>query len=240
MKKYNLQTPWSLSSITEIIYDDGFATASMIAFSEDGTILLTMIYQDQQLERFNLSTPWETNGRLLDSQSTRNFDDSGVIFDENRLYIIDADNGVGALQKYYYLNWQNVTTTSSPVKAYESTNLTHGGDTTQQIGAGAYVVDNNGIPIIDPGGLAGPTSFLGSDEAEYEFTVEFDQALLTDQHTIIFRIAGMDTYTQPYAAATFSVLAGLSKALTSLANTTDNFSYTISRNVGGFFKFMIG
>jgi hypothetical protein len=82
--------------------------------------------------------------------------------------------------------WFNVTTSSSNVKAFDSTNLTNGADTTQQIGAGTFITDNNGV---SEDGSGGPTNFAGSDEAEYEYTVEFISADLAEGDTVYFRLA---------------------------------------------------
>ena len=53
--------------------------------------------------------------------------------------------------------WQDVTISSAYAKAYDSTNLTDGADTTQQLGGGTFVTDNNGVcedgrvgVVVDP------------------------------------------------------------------------------------------
>lgn len=66
--------------------------------------------------------------------------------------------------------WSPVTTSSSPIAAVDSANLTHGADTTQQITSGTFIADNNGVSET---GAAGPTDFTGLSKAEYEFAVKF-------------------------------------------------------------------
>jgi hypothetical protein len=91
----------------------------------------------------------------------------------------------GALATSNALAWTNITTSSTPVRAFDSSNLTHGGNTTQQITSGTFVSSNAGVSET---GTAGPTTFAGSDRAEYEFTVTFLAASLADGDQILFRL----------------------------------------------------
>ena len=70
--------------------------------------------------------------------------------------------------------YQNVTGASTIGRSFDSTKLTDGDDTTQRIGSGTFVTDNNGVD--DANGAAGATSFVGNDEAEYVYCFQVRSA----------------------------------------------------------------
>src|SRR5512139_2523990 len=74
--------------------------------------------------------------------------------DENfriRFLVQNTNNRLGSAQTWRLqynkggAGWNDVTASSSVVKAVDSANLTDGADTTQQVGAGSFVADNNGV-----------------------------------------------------------------------------------------------
>ena len=72
------------------------------------------------------------------------------------LLTCDAVEMISAYQLQYNLNgagWNNVNGSSSVVRSFASANLTDGADTTQQLGAGTFVTNNNGVDESD--GLTG-------------------------------------------------------------------------------------
>jgi len=73
----------------------------------------------------------------------------------------------------------------SGITAIDSANLTQGDDCTQRIGAGSFVVDNNGVgDDTDTGTAATPNG----EEHEVLFSFEIDAALVSDTDTFDFRV----------------------------------------------------
>jgi len=109
-------------------------------------------------------------------------------------------------QMEYQLNagaWTDMTTVSSEVKAFDSTNITNGGDTTAQI-IGTIISPNAGI-IED--GIGGDADFLGLDFVEVEYTIEFIAADLADSDAMLFRVKGLDAYNST-GSATITKISG--------------------------------
>jgi hypothetical protein len=93
----------------------------------------------------------------------------------------------------------DTTTSSSYAKIVNSTNLTHGDDTTQRIGSGTWVGDNNWV--ADTSGTTNTSSASeafssnpaeGEDEAETLHAVQIVGADVTDNLNIQFRIVEAD------------------------------------------------
>jgi hypothetical protein len=166
-------------------------TPTDVLFSSDGVkmfVIGSLVYQ------YALSTAWDVSTASYDNKSfapnpPASPSASAFSADGTKLYLLAG--GLNTVYQWEMSLWKPVTTTSSPVRAYDSANLTNGGDTTQQISSGTFVVDNNGVC---EDGTAGPTAFAGSDKAEYEFTVEFIAADLLDSDVIYFRIGNVNTY----------------------------------------------
>lgn len=108
-----------------------------------------------------------------------------------------------ALQLQYKLNagaWTNVTASSSVVKALNSTWLTHGADTTQQVGGGTFVANNNWVEDVD--GTTNASGAVGvNNEAEAEFCIQLVGADITEGDTIQLRVVDESGDT-PFAAYT--------------------------------------
>lgn len=107
-----------------------------------------------------------------------------------------------SLQVQYRKNlttWTNITAASSVVKAVDSTKLTHGDDTTQQVGGGTFLPNNNWVEDVD--GVTDDSGvFAGSDEAEAEFALQIVSGDVIDGDIIELRVvkAGgdvLDAYT---------------------------------------------
>ena len=86
--------------------------------------------------------------------------------------------------------WVDVTASSSVVKSFDSTHLTDGQDTTQQVGGGTFVTPNAGVDDVD--GAVGNASFAGSDETELELCVKIITADIADSDTVELRIVEAD------------------------------------------------
>ncbi len=111
-------------------------------------------------------------------------------------------------------SWINVTAASSFVRIFNSTKLTAGGDTTQQVGGGTFLTDNNWVD--DDDGLTGQCVFSGSDEAEAEFCLQLIDASVFPGDIVGLRVvdadgdAALDAYTnelEVVAAMAFSALS---------------------------------
>lgn len=90
--------------------------------------------------------------------------------------------------------WTTITTSTSVVQAADTAgNITNGGDTTQRIGAGTYITDNNWQTDTGSGGNC---DFSGNDEAESVLAFTIVNADVSDGDEILLRIAGCDTYTR--------------------------------------------
>jgi len=96
------------------------------------------------------------------------------------------------VQLQYRLNagtWTNVTTSSSVVKAVAS-QLVDNGDTTQQLGSGSYVVNNN-AQIEDGNWYLGTHDpWYGQSECEVEFSIQVIDADTSPGDTVEFMLAG--------------------------------------------------
>ena len=95
--------------------------------------------------------------------------------------------------------WVAVTGASADVRMEADANLTEGGDTTQRIGAGTFVANNNWVDDND-GVTAASGVFAGSDEAEALFSCYIVDADVADADEIQLRVAtsagvALDTYT---------------------------------------------
>jgi hypothetical protein len=89
--------------------------------------------------------------------------------------------------------WNDVTDSSSVIKAAATANVADGADTTQQLGSGTYVSTNAGFD--EANGQVGSMDFAGSDEVELEFSLQIVGADVANGDTIELRIKGLDTYT---------------------------------------------
>jgi len=89
--------------------------------------------------------------------------------------------------------WNDVTGSSSVIKAAATSNVTDGTDTTQQLGSGTYVSTNAGFDEAD--GQVGSMDFAGNDEVELEFSLQIVSADVSNGDTIQLRVKGLDTYT---------------------------------------------
>jgi len=96
--------------------------------------------------------------------------------------------------------WIIVTETSSVVRMFLSTQFAHSDDTTQQIGSGSFITDNDGMNETNPPGSSMVPDFAGSDEVEFEFCVQIRSGDVVDTDTIELRVTNsgteFDTYSQ--------------------------------------------
>jgi len=116
-------------------------------------------------------------------------------------FLVRENGGISAADKTFQLEyshnggaWNDVTGASSVIKAKATDNLTEAEDTTQQLGSGTFISDNDGVD--ETNGQAGGTvlDFSGSDEVELEFSLMIKGEDVLNNDTIQLRIKGLDTY----------------------------------------------
>ncbi len=124
-----------------------------------------------------------------------------------------------SLQIQYRKNntgWTNITASSPNIKAVNSTKLTDGADTTQQVGGGTFLTDNNWVEDVD--GVTDTSGvFAGNDEAEAEFALQIVGADVNGGDVIELRVvkAGgtvLDAYTNTPEVIVQVVFTALSDA----------------------------
>lgn len=141
--------------------------------------------------------------------------DVSITLDENfRLRFLvqetaGGDTGNGFKIQYNHIEgtnvWTDVTAASDAARMAASTGLTEGADTTQQIGAGSFLADNNGQE--DGDGTTPDTGNQASQEWELEFCLQLRSATVSAGDTVQFRVvegggAAFATYTNtPTATA---------------------------------------
>jgi hypothetical protein len=116
-------------------------------------------------------------------------------------FLVQENGGVSAADKTFQLEyshnggaWNDVSGASSVIKAKASDNLTEAEDTTQQLGSGTFISDNDGVD--ETNGQAGGTmlDFAGGDEVELEFSLMIKGEDVVNNDIIQLRIKGLDTY----------------------------------------------
>jgi len=170
----------------------------------------------------------ETDASDLEiADATHDFDlTAGNVQARIRILMVEAGGADGFNfwgQLQYSLNsgtYTDVDTVSSVVKAFGSTKLTNDGDTTQQLGSGTFITVNEGV--CEDGfagdGAAGQVDFVGNEEWEYEYTVEFIAADLVDSDVVEFRVLdannpGSQSYTS-YPHSTITIAAAAIETIT--------------------------
>lgn len=90
-----------------------------------------------------------------------------------------------------------ISDTSAVVRARLSDEYADGDDTTQQVGSGTFITDNNGM--VEFSGVGNSVDFVGSDEMECEYALMIVAADVNDADTIVLRVfnkaSALDTYT---------------------------------------------
>ncbi len=117
-------------------------------------------------------------------------------------FLVRENGGVSAADNTFQLEynhngggWNDVTGSSAVIRAWGSDNLTDGEDTTQQLGSGTFISNNDGVD--ETNGQAGGIvlDFVGGDEVELEFSLRLMGGDLLNNDSIQLRIKGLDTYT---------------------------------------------
>lgn len=193
---------------------------------------------DQDAYRWRNDDGSETAATWLEALNTSHLFDVAAGNVQTRLRIlIEEQNGAMSAnfdaQLEYDVNgsgiWNDVTLTSSVVRAFNSAFLSDGSDTTQQIGAGSFVTPNAGQSETGLAG-GGALDFAGSDETELDYALEFIAADLSDGDSVIIRVQAVDSWLNQAAVtiakAAATNITGISQSLTLSENTG-----TVSNNI---------
>jgi hypothetical protein len=162
--------------------------------------------------QYSLSTAWDVSTASYASKSvgvgSQDTIPAGLAFSAtgSAMYVVGTENDT----VYQYnitgtsFKWFAVTTTSSYVRAADSTHVVHAADTTQQITSGTFISPNSGISETGTAGVDNDMDFTAGSKCEAEYVVEFVDADLEDADEVWFRIRNADTRTLEYAIATIS------------------------------------
>lgn len=222
IRQYTLSTAWDVTTGTEVTLVTTVFGANgdeVCDFNSAGTKVIVGSKQ------YNLSTAWDlstatlaTEIALIDSLQNdvlprrTGFDyinNHGFAYvhtsTASYIYYINTDiltgganaQGVVRLDCDLFNDWTNVTTTSSPVQAVDSANLTNADNTTQQISSGTYISSNSGVSETGTAGTSDNIDFVTGAitkvEVEYAFKL-IHSALASGTSDIRFRLAKPATY----------------------------------------------
>jgi hypothetical protein len=116
-------------------------------------------------------------------------------------FLVRENGGISAADKTFQLEynlngggWNDVTGASSVIKAKVTDNLNEAEDTTQQLGSGTFISDNDGVDETNGQAGGAVLDFSGSDEVELEFSLMIKGEDVLNNDTIQLRIKGLDTY----------------------------------------------
>ncbi|MCH7535023.1 MAG: hypothetical protein IH948_04655 [Bacteroidetes bacterium] len=85
--------------------------------------------------------------------------------------------------------WNDVDDSSSlNVRMSASIHFAHGDDTTQQIGTGTFLSNNDGMNETNPPASTMVPDYAGNDETEFEFCVQIRNADVANNDTIELRV----------------------------------------------------
>lgn len=143
------------------------------------------------------------SGACGDNASNATNRDWTQVVDENfrvRFVVQETAGNAGANFKedlQYNLKsagWNDVNdSTSLVVRMALSSEFAHGDDTTQQVGAGTFLTNNDGMNETTPPGSNQVPDFVGSDETEFEFCVQIRSADVVNGDTIELRVTDNGT-----------------------------------------------
>jgi hypothetical protein len=175
--------------------------------NDNGTLLKFCIWDNSAstwyLRQLVLSTAWALSTASLDVEYVMSEVASSDEVTQGGKYSANATDyyynfWAAAGQVYYaptagYL-WENVTTTTPKVRAFDSTNVVHAADTTQQISTGTFITPNSGISETGTAGVDNDIDFTANTKVEVEYAIKLTSADTTDAEEIRFRIGNVDTW----------------------------------------------
>lgn len=117
--------------------------------------------------------------------------------------------------------WNNVSTGSSNVKAFDSANLTDGGSTTSRLsgGTGSFVAGE-----VAETGITGLAALTASNKTEHLYTVEFIAADVADGDTFDFRVL----FNSSVLSGGYSVTPRATVSASTYTLTSDSGSYALT------------
>ena len=116
-------------------------------------------------------------------------------------FLVRENGGVSAADKTFQLeyklnsgSWNDVTGASAVIRAKATDYLTEAEDTTQQLGSGTFISNNDGVDETNGQAGGAVLDFAGNDEVELEFSLWIIGGDVADNDTIQLRIKGLDIY----------------------------------------------
>lgn len=117
--------------------------------------------------------------------------------------------------------WNNVSTGSSNVRAFDSANLTDGGNSTRRLsgGTGSFVAG-----MVAETGLTGNVALTASNHTEHLYTIEFIAADVADGDTFDFRVL----FNGAVLSGGYSVTPRATVSASTYTLTSDSGSYALT------------
>lgn len=199
-RQWELSTAWDVAtaSNTGRQYVNAQSANAGIVWRPGGTAFYLFttaggVYQ------YSCAVPWMIDSATYASKS---FSSTEIIyggtFNADGTKFISTDSGGGQFRLFNltanesYWEWEAVTTTTTKARAADSTNVTHAGDTTQQITSGTFISPNSGISETGTAGTDNDLDFTAGSKSEVEYVIEFVSGDLSDAETLRFRIRNAD------------------------------------------------
>jgi hypothetical protein len=201
--QYTLGTAWDVSTAT--YSGKSFQASGQAAcepkISSDGKRMYWIDQMgDDSVRQYNLTTAYDVSTATL---AARFYIPTTIDATPRACFVGDGGTKlyvVGLATDYVYQfaldTWQDVTTTSGVVKATDSTNLTHAGNTTQQITSGTFVTPNSGVSETGEAGSNGDLDFSPNTKCEVEYAIEFISADVQEGDSIPFQVKNVNTRTE--------------------------------------------
>lgn len=208
IRQYDTSTSISAGTLTSTytVSTDGSDVGLGLWLNSDGTLMKYCVWD-------NSASTWYLRQLVLSTAyalSTASLDVEYVMPDTSITEVVQGGKFTADNTNYYYNFWQssaqasyqlasgyvweNVTTTTAKVRAFDSTNLTHAGDTTQQISTGTFITPNSGISETGTAGVDNDIDFTANTKVEVEYAIKLTAADTVDAEELRFRIGNVDTW----------------------------------------------
>lgn len=184
----DLSTAWDITTATGATTTKTLSTlATSLVFRDDGTRAWIEGYQ------YNFSTAWDVSTALF--VGTYEYLDFKPAISDNCSNAFAFSNSKFTRWECDFFNWTDVTTSTSPVQAADSPNVTNAANTTQQITTGTFITPNSGISETGTAGTADDIDFTATASVEVEYVVKLIYSALTSGDILRFRIKTVDSRT---------------------------------------------
>lgn len=206
------QVDMSGGSLSTAVYNgESFVSAQYVsqwqsmAWRADGTSFY--ISDNTTIYQYDCSTAWDLTTAVYSSKSFTFTQGAGSLHRGIAAFKTDGgafcclNSAVGDYLIYQhsmtvdqtYWNYEPVTTTSTKVKATDSSYLTNANDTTQQITSGTFISPNSGVSETGTAGTDNDLDFTAGSKCEVEYAIEFIAADVVEDEVIRFRVKNVDS-----------------------------------------------